>query len=78
MEQELHQRIAELERENSTLRTFNELLQVQRKEHLDMIAGPVREDDLPTDEEYLEMTKTRVSADLVLSDLDEILKNGAT
>jgi len=77
MEQELRQRITELERENLTLRTFNELLQEQRKEHLDMLLGPVREEDLPTDEEYLEMTKTRVSADLILSDLDEILKNGA-
>lgn len=77
MEQELRQRIAELERENSTLRTFNEMLQAQRKEHLDMIAGPVREEDLPTEEEYAEMMKTRVPAELILSDLDEILRNGA-
>lgn len=53
-------RIAQLEKENTRLREFNELLQAQRKEYLDVICGPFNEKDLPTEEEMIEMMKTRV------------------
>lgn len=63
----LRRRIAELEAENArlanengALREFNDLLQAQRKEHLDMILGPVDESKLPTEEEYIEMMKNHV------------------
>ena len=69
MEQELNKRIAELERENASLRTFNVSLQAQKKEYLDVILGPVREEDLPTEEQFAEMMKTRYPAEEVFREL---------
>jgi len=74
LEAQLRQRIAELEKENAYLKEFNELLQAQRKEYLDIICGPVKEENLLTEEQMVEMMKTRVPADEVLRDLDEILQ----
>jgi hypothetical protein len=58
--EQLRCRIAELEAENKSLREFNELLKAQRKEYLDIICGPVNEADLPSEEQMIEMMKTRV------------------
>ncbi|MBO0698596.1 MAG: hypothetical protein J2P46_09390 [Zavarzinella sp.] len=74
LEAQLRHRIAELEKKNADLMQFNELLQAQRKEYLDIILGPVKEEDLLTEEQMVEMMKTRVSAEDVLRDLDEILQ----
>jgi hypothetical protein len=74
LEAQLRQRIADLEKQNASLNRFNELLQAQRKEYLDIILGPVKEEDLLTEEQMAEMMKTRVSADEVLRDLDEVLQ----
>jgi hypothetical protein len=74
---ELEAENARLATENAGLRKFNELLQTQRKEYLDIICGPVREEELPTEEQMAEIMKTRVPADLILRDLDEILQSGA-
>ena len=74
LEAQLRQRIIELEKENTSLRKFNELLQAQRKEYLDIICGPVNEADLPTEEVYREMMQDRVSADEVLRDINELLQ----
>jgi hypothetical protein len=76
LEAQLRQRIAELEKENAYLKEFNELLKAQRKEHLDIICGPVKEEDLPTEEQMAEMMKTRVPMDQVLREIDEILQQG--
>jgi hypothetical protein len=74
LEQQLRGRIAELEKENAYLKQFNERLKAQRKEYLDIILGPVKDEDLLSEEQMVEMMKTRVSADEVLRDLDEILQ----
>jgi len=62
--EQLHRRIAELEAENASLRDFNELLQAQRKEHLDIILGPPEElDEAALDameREQIEMLKNHV------------------
>jgi hypothetical protein len=76
LEQELRERLSRLEQENESLRSLNTLLQAQRKEYLDIICGPVRHEELPTEIEYENWTRSRIPADLALSDLDEILKNG--
>jgi hypothetical protein len=62
-------RVAQLEKENTRLREFNELLQAQRKEYLDVICGPVNEADLPTEEEMIEIMKTCVPLEVVYRDL---------
>jgi hypothetical protein len=74
LEAQLRQRIAELEKENIYLREFNDLLQAQRKEHLDMICGPVNEAELLTEAQMKELLNSRVSAEEVLRDLDRILQ----
>jgi regulator of replication initiation timing len=52
-EDELRRRIADLEAENAELRA-------ERKELRERIYGPVREEDLPGEEVYLEMMKNHV------------------
>jgi hypothetical protein len=69
IEDQLRRRIAELEAENKSLRDFNELLKSQRKEYLDIICGPVNEADLPTEEQMIELMKTRVPMEDVFREL---------
>lgn len=53
-------RIAELEAENARLRDSLEAAKAERKELRDRIFGPVKEEDLPTEEEYLQLMKNHV------------------
>ena len=53
-------RIAELEAENARLRQSLESVKAERKDLRDRVYGPVKEEDLPTEEEYLELMKNHV------------------
>ena len=59
-EDDLRRRVEALEAENARLREFNELLQAQRKQHLDIILGPAEEALSPTEEELLAIVKNHV------------------
>ncbi|MBO0698594.1 MAG: hypothetical protein J2P46_09380 [Zavarzinella sp.] len=60
LEAQLRQRIAELEKENAYLKGFNELLQTQRKEYLDIILGPPGPEDPEMEKQLIEMMKNHV------------------
>jgi hypothetical protein len=60
LEQQLRQRIAELEAENARLRDSLEYVKADRKQLRDQLYGPVKEEDLPTEEEYLAAMKNHV------------------
>lgn len=53
-------RVAELEAENARLRDTLEMVKAERKELRDMVCGPDRPEDRPTEEEYIEMMKNHV------------------
>ena len=53
-------RIAELESENARLKAALELVKSQRKELTERLYGPVRETDIPTEAELLNMMKDRI------------------
>lgn len=53
-------RIAELEAELTRLRDSLEVAKAERKELRDRLYGTVREEDLPTEADYLEMIKNHV------------------
>lgn len=60
LEEQLRRRIAELEKENAYLKGFNELLQAQRKEYLDIILGPPGPEDPEMEKQLIEMMKNHV------------------
>jgi hypothetical protein len=60
LEAQLRQRIAELEKENAYLKDSLEFVKADRKALRDELYGPVRVEDLPTEEEYIEMMKNHV------------------
>ena len=60
LEQQLRQRLAQLEKENAELREFNAMLKAQRKEYLDIILGPPPPEDPNTEKELIEMMKNHV------------------
>lgn len=60
LEAQLRQRISELEKENARLKDSLEFVKADRKALRDELYGPVREEDLPTEEEVLEMMKNHV------------------
>jgi hypothetical protein len=49
------------------------MLRSQRKEHLDIICGPVNEAELLSEDEIARLIRNRIPANAVLQDLDEIL-----
>jgi hypothetical protein len=53
-------RVAELEAENTRLRETLEMVKAERKELRDIVCGPVSQEDLPTEEELIEMVKNHV------------------
>jgi hypothetical protein len=59
-EESYDRRIAELEAEVARLRDSLEVAKAERKELRDRIYGTVREEDLPTEAEYLEMIKNHI------------------
>jgi hypothetical protein len=59
-EDALRQRIAELEAENARLRDSLEFVKAERRELRERVYGPVREEDLPSEEELTEAIKNRV------------------
>ncbi len=70
LEQQLRARIAELEKENQKLLRSVHVLEALRKEYLDLLIGPVREEDLPTEEQFAEMMKEpRYPAEQVFKEL---------
>jgi predicted nuclease with TOPRIM domain len=58
--EQLRDRIASLETENARLRETLEMVKAERKELRDRICGPVNEEDLPSEEEYLAMIRDHV------------------
>jgi hypothetical protein len=56
----LRQRIAELEAENARLRDSLKFVMAERRELRERVYGPVREEDLPSEEELIEVMKNRV------------------
>jgi hypothetical protein len=60
LESQLRQRIAELEKENARLLDSLEFVKADRKALRDELYGPVREEDLPTEEEIIELMKNHV------------------
>jgi hypothetical protein len=60
LEQQLRQRIAELEAETARLRDSLEYVKADRKQLRDQLYGPVKEEDLPTEQELLEKMKNRI------------------
>jgi hypothetical protein len=59
-EESYHRRIAELEAEVARLKNSLEVAKTERKELRERLYGPVKEEDLPTEAEYLEMVKNHV------------------
>ena len=53
-------RATELETENARLRETLELVKAERKELRDIVCGPDRPEDRPTEEDYIEMMKNHV------------------
>jgi hypothetical protein len=56
----LESRIAQLEAENARLRETLEVIKADRRELYDRVYGPVKAEDLPTEEEYLEVMRNHV------------------
>jgi predicted nuclease with TOPRIM domain len=59
-EDALRQRIAELEAENARLRDSLEFVKAERRELRERAYGPVREEDVPTEEQLAELMKDRI------------------
>ena len=53
-------RASELETENARLRETLEMVKAERKELRDIVCGPDRPEDRPTEEDYIEMMKNHV------------------
>jgi hypothetical protein len=60
LEAQLRQRIADLEKENARLKDSLEFVKADRKALRDELYGPVRDEDLPSEEEVLEMMRNHV------------------
>ena len=69
-EDALRQQIAALEAENARLRDALEFVKAERRELRERVYGPVRPEDLPTEEELIEVMKNRVPG----QDLAQFLK----
>jgi hypothetical protein len=69
LEQQLRGRIAELEAEVARLRESLEFVKADRKALRDELYGPVREEDLPTEDELRELMKDRIPAEQVFREL---------
>ncbi|HEX3147775.1 MAG TPA: hypothetical protein VHR66_06800 [Gemmataceae bacterium] len=53
-------RVAELEAENTRLRETLEMVTAERKQLRDIVCGPDRPEDRPTEADYIEMMKNHV------------------
>ena len=53
-------RATELEMENARLRETLQMVTAERKELRDIVCGPVREQDRPSEEDYLEMMRNHI------------------
>lgn len=60
LEDQFRRRIAALEAENARLRDALEFVKAERRELRERVYGPVREEDIPTEEQLLEMMKDRI------------------
>lgn len=59
-EEQLRRRIAALEAENARLRDALEFVKAERRELRERVYGPVREENIPTEEELIELMKNHV------------------
>jgi predicted nuclease with TOPRIM domain len=59
-EDALRQRIAELEAENARLKDSLEFVKAERRELRERVYGPVRPEDIPTEEQFAELMKDRI------------------
>jgi hypothetical protein len=69
LEAQLRLRIAELEKENARLKDSLGCVKADRKALRDELYGPVREEDLPTEDQWREMMKDPIPADQVFREL---------
>jgi hypothetical protein len=73
----LLQEMSLLRAENERLRKQLAETRAQRAEYLNYLCEFLPPANLPSEEEMIEQMKTRVSAEQVMRELDEILANGA-
>jgi hypothetical protein len=59
-EEVLQRRINQLEAENARLRETLEAIKADRRDLYDHVYGPIKAEDLPKEEEYLEVMKNHV------------------
>ena len=69
LEQQLRRRIAELEAEVGRLNDSLEFVKADRKALRDELYGPVREEDLPTEDQLRELMKDPIPAEQVFREL---------
>jgi predicted nuclease with TOPRIM domain len=53
-------RLAELEAENARLRETLDMVKAERKELRDRLDGPINDENLPSEGEYMELMKSHV------------------
>jgi hypothetical protein len=73
---DLRRQVDELKAENERLRKQLADTRAQRAEYLKYLSEFLPPVDLPSEEEMAEQMKHLVPADVVLRDMDEIIRNG--
>jgi hypothetical protein len=73
---DLRQQVEALKAENERLRKQLAATRAQRAEYLKYLSEFLPKVELPSEEEMAEQMKHLIPADVVLRDIDEILKNG--
>ena len=75
-ETDLRRQVAELKAENERLRKQLADTRAQRAEYMRYLTELLPPVELPSEEEMAEQMKHLVPADVVLRDMDEIIRNG--